>query len=62
MMTIHKPSSKRTARSAKSSSPLQLVDAYIPHSLSKEGGRDINTSKVVYFLATGTCLQNVSLK
>lgn len=57
-----KPSSKRTARLAKPCSPLQLMDKYITHSMCKERGRDINASRMVYFRANGTRLQNVSLK
>jgi uncharacterized membrane protein YhaH (DUF805 family) len=35
---------------------------YITHSMCKERWRDINASRMVYFLATGTWLQNVYLK
>jgi len=38
------------------------MSRYIIHSMSKERGRDRNASRMVYFCATGTWLQNLSLK
>lgn len=38
------------------------MSRYITHTISKERGRDINASRMVYFRANVTWLQNVSLK